>query len=185
MLNWWKLFHLLWPSCRWFIRIYKINKCSKLINLCHVYRNWETAKLRHTFFYSMTCVSIIGVVLCSQRITPIIDTHVMRACAPTWSTCQRASVPAWFTCQRACVLVWFTGQRVGVLTCQKRANFSFLRANVSYRVPLFYLGVPIFQLGVPTFQKKCQFLKYFSNQMLRKISILCYYLKNSTFYLIS
>ena len=115
----------------------------------------------------------------------IIDTHVMRACALTWSTCQRASVPAWFTCQRACVLVWFTGQRAGVLTCQKRANFSFLRANVSYRVPLFYLGVPIFQLGVPTFQMACQFLKYFSNQMLRKISILCYYIKNSTFYLIS
>ena len=33
-------------------------------------------------------------------------------------------VPAWFTCQRALVL-----------TCQKRANFSFLRTNVPINVP--------------------------------------------------
>ena len=47
----------------------------------------------------------------------------MRACVPTWSTWQHVCVPAWFVCKRACVP-----------KCQKRAKFSFLRANVPINV---------------------------------------------------
>ena len=47
--------------------------------------------------------------------------HVMRACVPTWSTCQLACVPMWFTCQRAIRLV----------------NFSTSRPNVLKGVPIF------------------------------------------------
>ena len=39
-------------------------------------------------------------------------------------------MPAWFTCQLACVPAWFMCLRVCVPKFQKRANFSFLRANV-------------------------------------------------------
>ena len=62
---------------------------------------------------------------------------------PSVPTCQNACVPAWYMCQRACVP-----------TCQKHANFSCLRANVPY-------GVPMFQLGLPTCLKACQFFKRF------------------------
>ena len=64
-------------------------------------------------------------------------------------TCQRACVPAWITCQRA--------------------NFSFLRANVPY-------GVPMFHIGVATCQKACHVFKHSSREMLREVSIF-YYLK--------
>ena len=76
--------------------------------------------------------------------------RVMRACVPTWSTCQLACVLAWFAFQQACVPVWFTCQYVCVpKACQKRANFSLLRANKRANVPY---GVPMFQLGVSTCQ---------------------------------
>ena len=39
-------------------------------------------------------------------------------------------MPAWFTCQLACVPAWFIYLRICVPKFQKRANFSFLRANV-------------------------------------------------------
>ena len=62
--------------------------------------------------------------------------RAIRACVPpTWSTCQRACVPAWLKCQHACAPAWFTCQRACVPTCQKRANISFLRANVPINVP--------------------------------------------------
>ena len=41
--------------------------------------------------------------------------RVMRDCMPMWSACQRACVP----------------------TCQKRANFSFLHANVLMNMPMY------------------------------------------------
>ena len=68
----------------------------------------------------------------------------MRACVPTWSTCQRACVPARFTCQR--------GLRANVPACQKRANFSFSRANVPMNVPTCYKACQFFTLS-------CQFFK--------------------------
>ena len=83
----------------------------------------------------------------------------MHAYVGTWSTCQRASV-------------------VYVPMCQKRARFSILRANVPQ-------GVPMFQRGMPMCQRACQFFKHSSYEMLREISILYYYIKNSTLYLIS
>ena len=77
-------------------------------------------------------------------------------------------------------------------TCQKRANFSFLHANVPINVLMCQWGksMPIFQLGVPTCQKAChffnfayqtvcQFLNYFSKELCFLI-----YLKIYTLYLI-
>ena len=69
----------------------------------------------------------------------------------------------WYTFEHACVAAWYTCQRVCVPTCQKRANFSFLHANVPYGVPLFYLDVP-------TCQMVCQFFKHFCDQVLRMLS---------------
>ena len=53
----------------------------------------------------------------------------MRACVPTWSTCQRACVPARFTCQRACVPAWFTCQRTCVPKACQLLIFTCQRAN--------------------------------------------------------
>ena len=74
-----------------------------------------------------------------------------------------ACVPKWYTFEHACVAAWYTCQRVCAPTCQKRANFSFLHANVPYGVPLFYLDVP-------TCQMVCQFFKHFCDQVLRMLS---------------
>ena len=64
-------------------------------------------------------------------------------------------------------------------TCQKCANFSFLRATKRANVPW---GVSVIQHGVPTWQKEYKFFKQSSYEMLREISILCYYMK--AFYII-
>ena len=66
-----------------------------------------------------------------------------------------------------------------VPTCQKRANFSFSRANVPINVPTYQranmlYGVPMFQIGVPTCETACQVFKHPSYEMLRKVSILYY-----------
>ena len=122
----------------------------------------------------------------------------MLACVPTSSACQSASMTAQFTCQHACMPAWFTCQRACMLMYQKHANFSFLCANVQIKVPTchttchFFLtqcsnrtnGVPIFQLGMPMYQKTCQVFKQSPYKMLKEISTLYYYIKNSTFYLI-
>ena len=61
-------------------------------------------------------------------------------CMPAWSTCPRPNVPK---------------------ACQRRANFSTCRANVSNGVPIFQprlpKGVPIFQ---PFFKRIFQFLSF-------------------------
>ena len=133
-----------------------------------------------------------------MNIFEFAKSRTMRDCVPTWSTCQRAYLPVWFACQRACVPAWFKCQRACVPTCQKRAKFSFLsanvpktcqrtirRANVSTWHTNMPNGVPIFQLGMPMCQRACQFFKHSSYEMLREISILYYYIKISTIYLIS
>ena len=72
----------------------------------------------------------------------------MRACVPTWSTCQRTCVPAWFTCQRAksvsnSYFYLSTCHKAGQcfnLACQRAkrcATFSTWRANVPKSVPVF------------------------------------------------
>ena len=125
----------------------------------------------------------------------------MRAWVPPWSKCQRACVPAWFTCQRACLPAWFMCQRACVpayqraksvptsyfyvSTCQKTCQRAIRHTNVSTWCANVANGVQIFQLGVPTCQRACQFFKHSSYEMLREISILYYYIKNSTLYLIS
>ena len=70
----------------------------------------------------------------------------MRAWVPPWSKCQRACVPAWFTCQRACLPAWLMCQRACVPTCQKRANFLFLRVNVPKNVPTCHKTYQCFNL---------------------------------------
>ena len=60
----------------------------------------------------------------------------MHACVPTWSTSKRAWVPVWCMCQRACVP-----------TCQRRANFSSLHANVPTNVPTCQTACQIFKLA--------------------------------------
>ena len=91
-------------------------------------------------------------------------------CLPACQPCLCANVVYAPTCLRASV--------VYEPTWQKRANFSFLRSSVSYGLPFFYLGVPACHKGA-------KFFKHFCYQVLRKISILYYYIKNSTFYSIS
>ena len=97
--------------------------------------------------------------------------HAMRA------SCQRGPRANVLACLRANVpkssqLLIYICQRV-----KQRAIVLTWRPNVPN-------GVPIFQLGVPMCQKACQFFKHFSYQMLWEISILYYYIKNSTLYLI-
>ena len=80
-------------------------------------------------------------------------------------------------------------------TCQKRTNLSFLRANVPLNVPrsasfsTWCTNVPdnvlIYQLGVPSYHKAGHYFKHSSYGILKEISILNYYTKNSTLYLIS
>ena len=68
------------------------------------------------------------------------------AYVPTWSACQRAYVPAWFTYQRA-----------SVPTCQKRANFSFLRANVPINVPMHHTACKCFKLACQRVKRRATF----------------------------
>ena len=77
-------------------------------------------------------------------------------------------------CQCACVP-----------TCQKACQHAIRRANVSTWHTKRPNSMPIFQLGLPTCQRACQFFKHFYYKMLREISILYYYIKNSSLYLIS
>ena len=101
------------------------------------------------------CECVLFLLLASW-IFEFAKSRAKRAYVPTWSS---ASVLA---CQR--------GLRVNVPACQKRANFSFLRANVPH-------GVLMFQIGVPKCQKTCQFFKHSSYEMLLEISILYYHEK--------
>ena len=70
------------------------------------------------------------------------------------------------TCQRC------ANYSICVPTCQRLAKFSTWHANVANEVPIFHFGMP-------TCQKACQIFKHFSYKMLREISILYYYIKNS------
>ena len=115
------------------------------------------------------------------------------SCVPTWSTCQRACMPPCFTCQRACVPAWFTCQRAKsvpsshfyVPKCQKTCQRAIRSANVSTWHVNVPNGVAVFQLGVPTCRRARQFFKHSSYEMLKEISIIYYYIKHSTLYLIS
>ena len=121
-----------------------------------------------------------------------------RPCVPTWSTCQCACVPAWFTCQHAKSL---STSHFYVSSCQRAIS----HANVPNGGPIFQLCMPTCQTvcqrdkwwanfstghanvsnGVPTSQKVSQFLKHSSYEILMEISILPYYLKIFSSYLIS
>ena len=80
-----------------------------------------------------------------------------RACVPTWSTYQRAFVPAWFTSQRVCVPAWFTCQRACVPSCQNRASFSFLRANVPINVLTCHVACQFFNLACQRAKRRANF----------------------------
>ena len=116
------------------------------------------------------------------------ESRAMHACVitclrATRFACQRACVPAWFICQCACVPI-----------CRKRANFLFYmlinvpnaiwHANVLTWRANVPNGVVSFELEVPTYQKAYQVSKHSSHEVLKEISVLYCYIKNSTFYLI-
>ena len=96
-----------------------------------------------------------------------------------------------------CVPAHQSGLRANVLASQrdlrpdvpKRANFLFLLVDMPYNVPTFQLGVPngvpTFQIGVPACQNVRQVFKHSSYVMIRQISLLYFYIKKSTLYLIS
>ena len=116
-----------------------------------------------------------------QRATPITDTHQWGSnnlsllnrvpCLPAYQPGLCANVVYAPTCLRANV--------VYVPTWQKRVNFSFLCSNVSYGLPFFFI------LACQRANKGAKFFRHFCYQVLRKISILYYYIKKSTFYAIS
>ena len=101
-------------------------------------------------------------------------------------------------CQRgllANVLVCQRGLRANVPSCQRAKSLPTSHFYVPIDVPY---GMPVFQAGVPACQTVCQFFNLacqrdksvpiFQNssyEMLREISMIYYYIKNSTFYLIS
>ena len=70
------------------------------------------------------------------------------------------------------------GLRANVPKTWQLLIFTCQRANLPCRVPMF-------QLSVSTCQTACHFFKLSSYKMLREISILYYYIKYSTLYLIS
>ena len=87
----------------------------------------------------------------------------------------RASVAYVPTCQtRANFSFLCANVPVNVSTCQSCANFSTWHANVANDMPICYFCVPT-----------CQFFKHSSYEMLREISLLYYFIKNSTLYLMS
>ena len=91
-----------------------------------------------------------------QQIAGFAKSHAMRACAPTWPTRQSAGAPPFLRANapRVCQLIIFTCQRA-----IRGPSALTWRAKVPK-------GMPIFQT------------------LLRELSILYYYIKNSTFYLI-
>ena len=108
---------------------------------------WSTLCLILLFFWIELAVFLLQSPLCTifvhihnLRCVPLIfdefaKSRSVRACVPTWSTCQNACLPAWFTCQRAesvptshfYVSMYHTACHCFKLACQigKRcANFS-------------------------------------------------------------
>ena len=117
-MNSWKVFHLFWPSCRWFISICKTNKWSKLLNLCHVHRNWGPDNCSIYFFYSWTKNNSNDRYTSMKfELLEFAKLRFMPACVPT---CQkrakflflRAKVPY-------CVPLFY----LGVPTCQMACQF--------------------------------------------------------------
>ena len=114
-----------------------------------------------------------------------------RASVPTWSTRQRVCVLSWFMCKRACVPPWFTCQSNCVPTCQKCANSLFLHTNM----PTCHEACQCFNLACQCAKwcanfstwctnvpKVCQSFKHSCYEMLKEISILYHYIKNSTYH---
>ena len=93
--------------------------------------------------------------------------------------CLRANMP------KVCQLLIFTCQRAN-----KRTNVSIFQLGVPRRANVLTWRanmpneVPIFKLDVRTSQKGYQFFRHSSYEMLSEISIVYYYIKNSTFYYI-
>ena len=103
---------------------------------------------------------------------------------PTWP---RHNMP------NACQLLTFTCQHANkCANVPKVCQLFNLASQRAKTLLIFYTwganvpnGMPIFHFGMLTPQKACQIFKHSSYEMLREISILYYYIKNSTLYLIS
>ena len=115
----------------------------------------------------MIVVLMVGLEFAKSRANVVYVPTCLRASVVYVSRCLLTNVP------KASQLLIFTWQRA-----KRRTNVSTWRANMPN-------GVPIFQLGVQSCQRACQFFKHSSYEMLREISVLYYYIKNSTLYLIS
>ena len=112
---------------------------------------------------------------------------------PCVPTCQRGLRANMFACQRglranmpACQHAKSVpSSRFYVPTYQKACQRNKRRVNVSTWHANVPNGMRIFQLAVPTCQRACQFFKHSFYEMLREISKLYHYIKNSRLYLIS
>ena len=95
----------------------------------------------------------------------LAKSRAMPPCVPAWSMCHvyaPTCLPAWFMCQR-----------------DKSVSTSH------FYVPTCHTACHFFILACQRANKGAKFFKHFCYQVLRKISILYYYIKNSTFYSIS
>ena len=90
-----------------------------------------------------------------------------------------ASVTTKSTYQHACVPACLRTSVVYVPTCQKRANFSFLRASVPIIVPTCQMACRFFSLVCQRAKRRANFSKISLTKCEEEISILCYYMKKS------
>ena len=100
------------------------------------------------------------------------------SCLPV---CQRGLRATMLACQHGLRANLPKAYQLLIFTCQRTIRHAIV-SSWRAKVPN---GVPIFQLGLPNWQKVCQFFDHSSYKMLRQISILYHYIKNSTIYLIS
>ena len=94
----------------------------------------------------------------------LAKSRAMPPCVPSWSMCQRGLRANVLACQR--------GLRANVAKACQLLIFTFQRV---IRLAIFFI------LGCQRANKGAKFFKHFCYQVLRKISILYYYIKNSTF----
>ena len=98
----------------------------------------------------------------------LAKSRAMPPCVLTWSMCQRGLRANVLACQR--------GLRTNVAKACQLLIFTFQRV---IQLAIFFI------LACQRANKGAKFFKHFCYQVLRKISILYYYIKNSTFYSIS
>ena len=102
-------------------------------------------------------------------------------CVPACQCGLRANVLAWQRGLRANMLACLRGLHVNVQKASQLLIFTCQCANKRASV---LCGVPTCQKACQFFNLACQFLKHSSYEMLREISMLYYYIKSFTLYLL-